>query len=129
MNGVIGLLEPLQRTDLDTTQQGYVHRIGQSSQILLGVINDILDFSKIEAGHLNIGKVEFNVSELFETTLTALIPRVQDKQINLELYVDPNLPIRLIGDPLRITQVLLNLTNNAIKFTQQGSVRVSAAST
>jgi signal transduction histidine kinase/ActR/RegA family two-component response regulator len=126
MNGVIGLLEPLQRTDLDTTQQGYVHRIGQSSQILLGVINDILDFSKIEAGHLNIEKVEFNVSELCETTLTALIPRVQDKQINLELYVDPNLPIRLIGDPLRITQVLLNLTNNAIKFTQQGSVRVEA---
>ena len=126
MNGVIGLLELLQRTDLDANQQGYVHRIGQSSQILLGVINDILDFSKIEAGHLNIENVEFNVSELIETTMTSVTPKAQEKQLCLELYIDPEVPTRLIGDPLRITQVMLNLANNAIKFTQQGKVRVEA---
>ena len=91
----------------------------------MSLINDILDFSKIEAGKLDIESTEFSVESLFTNILANISNRAQEKNLNVRFYVNPNLPAQLIGDPLRISQILLNLCSNAIKFTRNGQVCIN----
>ncbi len=127
LNGVIGLLDLCLKTDLNFQQKEYLSKALFSGQILMNVINDILDFSKIEAGKLDIESVNFSFNRLIESLLSNMSVRVKDKPVKIKLHVDPNLPVQLKGDPIRISQVILNLTNNAIKFTERGYVQLSFA--
>jgi signal transduction histidine kinase/CheY-like chemotaxis protein/HPt (histidine-containing phosphotransfer) domain-containing protein len=124
MNGVIGMTEILARTSLSTTQRHYVETIHNSGDTLLALINDILDFSKIEAGKLEIQPAPLDLRDLIERTTEQLAERAQRKGLQLLAEYDPSAPTAVIGDPVRIRQILTNLLGNAIKFTQQGDVRV-----
>lgn len=124
LNGVVGFTNLLKRTSLNEVQQDYVNTIQKSSKTLLSIINDILDFSKIEAGKLNIQRQVMNIRECVEETLTLLAPYSAEKGLVLVPLVYSNVPQLVLGDPLRIKQVITNLVNNAIKFTEHGSVIV-----
>lgn len=124
MNGVIGMTEILARTSLSDTQRHYVETIHNSGDTLLALINDILDFSKIEAGKLEIQPAPLDLRDLIERTAEQLAERAQRKGLQLLAEYDPSAPTAVIGDPVRIRQILTNLLGNAIKFTQQGEVRV-----
>ncbi len=124
LNGIIGFTNLLLKTNLTIDQRDYLETIDQSSEGLLTIINDILDFSKIEAGKLVLDHVPVNLRELIEETLTMLAPSAYDKKLELILLIYADIPVHLIGDPLRIKQVLTNLINNAIKFTEHGNIIV-----
>jgi PAS domain S-box-containing protein len=126
MNAIMGLNHLIQKTELSPKQRDYVGKINKSSQSLLGIINDILDFSKIEAGKLNMEKIPFDLEEVFETLSNVTAFKAQDKDIELVMALNHGVSRKIMGDPLRLGQVLLNLTNNAIKFTEKGEVVVSA---
>lgn len=106
----------------------YLRRIQSSSRSLLGIINDILDFSKIEAGRLELESIEFDLESVMQNLADIVLFRANEKGLNLVFDYSPNVPLSLIGDPLRIEQVLVNLVNNAIKFTDQGEVVVKISS-
>ncbi|WP_166422217.1 hybrid sensor histidine kinase/response regulator [Paraglaciecola sp. 20A4] len=125
MNGIIGLLDVVMKSDLTPKQRQHLNKVEYSSQILLSLINDILDFSKVEAGKLDIEQVAFSLNSVFANLLTNISARAQEKNLNVRFICDPNIPPTLIGDPLRISQVLLNLCSNAVKFTRNGSVTIS----
>ncbi|SOD99898.1 response regulator [Caenispirillum bisanense] len=125
MNAVIGLSHLLSRTDLTPRQRDYLDKIAASSRTLLGVINDILDFSKIEAGKMTIEAVPFDVNRMVQDVAVVVQPRVRDKDLELVVDIDAAVPRRLIGDPLRVSQILLNLLGNAVKFTAAGEVVLS----
>jgi len=118
MNSIIAMSDLLLRTTLDEKQQIMIQTALDSGQALLRIINDILDFSKIEAGKIGIESIHFNISDLVNNITRALLPCAQKNNIRLSEFVSPKIPIELIGDPLRIRQILTNLTNNALKFTQ-----------
>lgn len=124
MNGIIGLVELLQQTQPDELQKNYLNKIAQSSNILLSLINDILDFSKIEAGKLRIENIPFTMDSLIDNVLANASIKAQEKNLKLVFHAMAHVPARLVGDPLRITQILLNLTSNAIKFTELGQISV-----
>jgi len=124
MNGIIGLLDIVLSSELTVDQRDDLSKISYSTQILMGVINDILDFSKIEAGKLTIEKTQFKSTDFFDNVLYNIAIIAQKKQLPLKYYCSPELPEKLIGDPLRISQVLVNLSSNAIKFTHSGSVKI-----
>ncbi len=126
MNGVIGMTELLLNTPLNEEQRQYARTASESAQALLGIINDILDFSKIEAGKVELETVEIDLLRKIETIGNLLSMQAHAKGISLMTYVDPAIPSRLLGDPVRLRQILLNLTGNAIKFTLEGGVVVSA---
>ncbi|MEL7045920.1 MAG: YfiR/HmsC family protein, partial [Pseudomonadota bacterium] len=125
MNGVIGIAELLEGTKLTAQQEEYVSLILKSADTLLGLINDILDFSKIEAGHLELEAIPFSVREVLGDTLQTLALRANEKGLELTLHIPPEVPDWLVGDPLRLRQVLVNLVGNAIKFTETGEVAVA----
>ncbi len=124
MNGVIGMTELLARTALSDTQRHYVETIHNSGDTLLTLINDILDFSKIEAGKLDIHSVPIDLRDIVERTAEQLAERAQRKGLHLLVDYAPSIPTAVIGDPLRIRQILTNLLGNAIKFTQEGEVSI-----
>ncbi len=126
MNAIMGFSHLALQTQLTPRQQHYIDKIYTSSHALLGVINDILDFSKIEAGKLEMENVAFSLDEVFENLANLTAMRAAEKGLEILFNHDLNIPGKLIGDPLRLGQVLINLTGNAIKFTQQGEVVVSA---
>ncbi|XOF35095.1 MAG: cache domain-containing protein [Candidatus Electrothrix sp. YB6] len=126
LNGVINLSELVLETELDDRQQDYMEKILLSSRSLLEIINDILDFSKIEAGMLNIEKVCFDLPELFDKLMLMFTEQCLQKNIQLRLSLAPDLPQNVVGDPMRLYQVLSNLIGNAIKFTEQGEILLSA---
>lgn len=130
MNAVIGLTHLALKTDLTAQQQDYLGKIRTSANALLGLINDILDFSKIEAGQLTIEKITFDLDSVLDN-LSNVPASHEPEKSELEVLIDvpPEVPRILIGDPLRLGQVLINLLSNAVKFTERGEVVISATVT
>ena len=129
MNGIIGLVDLTLHTELNKTQRNYLNKAAYSGKIMMNVINDILDFSKIEAGKMTIEAVEFDVNSLIENLISSLTVTSKDKGLDFRIVTAANVPYKLIGDPLRISQILLNICNNAIKFTDEGFVHMDIAYT
>ena len=122
MNAVIGLSQLALRTVLDAKQHDYLTKIRASATALLGIINDILDFSRVEAGRMTLEAVPFNLSSVLDTVANGTATRAGEKGLDLLFRVEPEVPLGLVGDPLRLGQVLLNLVGNAVKFTERGEV-------
>ncbi|WP_439510169.1 response regulator [Marinimicrobium koreense] len=127
LNGILGFTNLALKTDLDEQQKEYLETIRDSSQNLLTVINDILDFSKIESGKLTLDYVPLPLRKVVEEAVHILAPDAHEKNLQLVTLLDDNLPLHLLGDPLRFKQVLTNLVSNAIKFSQQGNIVVHTA--
>jgi len=125
MNGVLGMARLLRGTNQTKEQKKYTDAIYSSADNLMLIINDILDFSKIEAGKVVLEKVSFNIRERLNTLYDILTLKTNEKNISLQFLIDDNVPDWLIGDPVRLSQVILNLTSNAIKFTEEGEVIVT----
>ncbi|MEW6983824.1 response regulator [Colwelliaceae bacterium 6471] len=124
MNAVIGLTQLTLRTELDHTQQDYLTKIRDSSESLLGLINDILDFSKIEAQKMTLENIKFNLSKLLQRVVNICTYKVHEKGLEFIIDVAPDVPRILLGDPLRLQQIIINLANNAVKFTDKGSIHI-----
>jgi signal transduction histidine kinase/CheY-like chemotaxis protein/HPt (histidine-containing phosphotransfer) domain-containing protein len=129
MNGVLGMVELVLDTNLQPEQRSYLGKAKSSAEALLRVINDILDYSKVEAGRLELEQAPFDIREALGETIHALGHRAHRKQLELVLHVDPEMPATLVGDRLRLGQVLMNLLGNAIKFTETGEIVVRASGT
>lgn len=126
MNSIIGFTDLLMQTKLNSDQQESVNAIRQAGENLTVIINDILDFSKIEAGKLNIERTPFSFSEVIKTITSLFTLKAQQKNIKFILNIDHKIPEALIGDAVRLNQILINLISNALKFTSKGWVEVSA---
>ena len=125
MNAIIGMSHLALGTPLSAQQRGYLSKIDGAAKSLLGIINDILDFSKIEAGKLAVEKAEFSLQSLLDNLTTLIGQKAQEKGLELLIRLDLALPNDLIGDPLRIGQILTNFCSNAVKFTERGEIVVS----
>ena len=125
MNAILGMSHLALRSGLTARQQNYVQKIHASAESLLGIINDILDFSKIEAGKLDIEHADFNLADVLDNLANVVGMKADEKGLELLFVEPPDLPLALVGDPLRLSQVLLNLGNNAVKFTEQGEVSLA----
>ncbi|MCP4198512.1 MAG: PAS domain S-box protein [Proteobacteria bacterium] len=127
LNGVMGILGLLQDTKLDREQHHYVNTGYQSSEALLSIINDILDFSKIEVGKMELEKTSFNPLDMTESIAALMEPQARAKDLVFATRDPDSLPGRLVGDPGRVRQILLNLTSNAIKFTDKGTINLDCS--
>jgi PAS domain S-box-containing protein len=125
MNAIIGLTHIALQTELTARQRGYLEKVDTASKSLLGIINDILDFSKIEAGMLAIEAVEFSLEQVLRHVADLSMHKAEGKGLALSFDTAPDVPDNLIGDPLRLQQVLVNLVGNALKFTERGEVAVA----
>ena len=125
MNGVLGMAQAMATTELTEEQQLYVNTIIDSGNSLLVVINDILDFSKIEAGKMELENVPFNLNKITTDIVSLFRSKASEKNIQLIYNIEESCPTELLGDSLRIKQVLQNLISNAIKFTEQGSIKIT----
>ena len=126
LNGILGFTKLLLRNELTPRQQDYLRTIQKSADNLLGIINEILDFSKIEAGKLVLENTPFNLRDLLQDTLTMLAPQAHEKQLELVCLIYRDTPLAVVGDAMRLKQVLTNLVGNAIKFTHEGTVAIRA---
>ena len=124
LNAIIGLAHLLQKTELSTKQREHVQRLRTSGDMLLQLINDILDFSKIEAGRMQIESADFVLDEVLDNLSAMVAQRAREKGLELHFVLENDVPQRLVGDSLRLTQVLVNLLSNAIKFTEAGQILV-----
>jgi PAS domain S-box-containing protein len=124
MNAIIGMSHLALRTDLDKKQRNYIEKVHRSAENLLGIINDILDFSKIEAGKMNIEQAPFRLEDVLENFASMIGLKAEDKGLELLFATSADLPTALVGDSLRLGQVLVNLGNNAAKFTERGEIVV-----
>lgn len=127
LNGVLGMLQLLRNTPLDNHQRVYLETINSSGRTLMAVINDILDYSRIESGKLSLEQIDFDLEQLLSETLMLFTAQAQDKRLRLYISVEGGVPQRICGDPTRLKQVLMNLLGNAVKFTEQGHVRLTVS--
>ncbi|WP_156896284.1 hybrid sensor histidine kinase/response regulator [Aestuariibacter salexigens] len=124
MNGIIGLVQILKRQKLSDKQRDYVDKIEYSGKILMSVINDILDFSKIEAGKMDLEIHPFSINTILENIVESVASQADKKDLYMRLFIDPAIPDKLLGDSIRISQILFNIINNAIKFTETGGIGI-----
>jgi two-component system sensor histidine kinase/response regulator len=124
MNAILGITYLARRADPSPKQLDYLTKIGNAAESLLGIMNDILDFSKIEAGKLELEVISFSLNDVLRNLLDVVGQKAQDKGVALVTSVSPDVPTQLVGDPLRLGQILINLVNNAIKFTDAGEITV-----
>ena len=124
LNGVIGFARQLLKTTMTKNQVDYLQTIERSASNLLTIINDILDFSKLEAGKLKLENIPFNLRESLDETMYLLGPSAHEKKLELSMMFDPSVPLNVIGDAMRIQQIMTNLIGNAIKFTEHGNIEV-----
>ena len=125
MNAIIGMSHLAMKTDLTPRQRDYIGKVQSSSQHLLGIINDILDFSKVEAGKLDIERTDFALDKLLENVATLVTDKSTAKGLEMVFDVAADVPARLVGDSLRIGQILINYVNNAVKYTEKGEIRIA----
>ncbi|MBW1892319.1 MAG: response regulator [Deltaproteobacteria bacterium] len=126
MNAVIGMTDLVLDTSLDSKQREYLGIVKSSADALLGLINDILDFSKIEAGKLKFDEVEFSLQDITDEVSDMFLAKFREKEIEFVVDIEPDIPRRLIGDPFRLRQILINLVSNALKFTDKGEICIHA---
>lgn len=122
MNAIIGMSYLARQTKLTAKQQNFLNKIDGAAHTLMGIINNILDFSKVEAGKIELENIDFNLQDVIDNVCNLTSIQIQEKGLELILDVSPDLPISLVGDSLRLGQVLINLVNNACKFTETGSI-------
>ena len=127
MNAVIGMSYLMMKTDLTPRQLNYIKKISQSSEHLLGIINDILDFSKIDSGKLTIEATDFVIDNVLNNVTNLIGEKASDKDVELIFDISPDIPRHLVGDPLRLGQILINYANNAVKFTETGEIVISVS--
>ncbi|MDL2272327.1 response regulator [Desulfovibrio sp. OttesenSCG-928-I05] len=127
MNAVLGMAYLALKTPLTPKQQGYITKIYSAANTLLGIINDILDFSKIESGQLHIENVPFRLDDILENLAMVISQKAEEKELEILFRIDGNVPQRLVGDPMRLGQVLINLGSNAVKFTETGEIQISCS--
>jgi len=120
LNGIVGLTELLDGTELTEEQKEFVSMIRESSHNLNVIVNDILDVSKINAGKMELESIPFDLFTKMEASVGMFVPKIEDKGIVLNLFTDPKIPHHVIGDPTRLSQVIINLVSNAVKFTEKG---------
>ena len=124
MNAIIGMSHLALQTELNPRQRNYVEKVHRSAENLLGIINDILDFSKIEAGKLAMEKIDFRLEDVMDNLANLVGMKAENKGLELLFGAAPDVPTALVGDPLRLGQILVNLGNNAVKFTEKGEIVV-----
>ncbi|MDR1947068.1 MAG: response regulator [Desulfovibrio sp.] len=127
LNAVIGLTHLLLNTPLEDKQRDYTEKMRRAASVLLGIVNDILDFSKVDAGKMTLERIPFDIRRIFDDIAVFFQEESSSSGIALRLDTDPALPLVLLGDPLRLHQIFINLVNNAFKFTEKGTVTVRAA--
>jgi two-component system sensor histidine kinase/response regulator len=125
MNAIIGMTHLALKTDLSPKQADYLHKVKSAAQSLLGIINDILDFSKIEAGKLEIENTDFQLEDVLDNLSNIVSQKAHDKNLEFLISAQHDIPANVVGDPLRLGQILINLVNNAVKFTERGEVLVT----
>jgi PAS domain S-box-containing protein len=125
MNAITGMAHLALRTELTSRQSNYIHKIQGAGHHLLSIINDILDIAKIEAGKMTVEHIEFDLEKVLDTVSGLVAEKTTEKGLEFVIDVDPQVPARLLGDPQRLGQVLINLSNNAVKFTEHGEVAIA----
>ena len=126
MNGIIGMVDLLIQTKLEEDQRKMMRTVKKSAYGLLAIINDILDFSKMEAGKLDLEQVPVSIRDLVEGVAETLAPNAANKDLRINIHVDPTIPDALLGDPVRIRQFLFNIAGNAVKFSDEGRILIRA---
>jgi len=122
MNAIMGMTDLALGTDLAKEKQEYMEMVKTSTNSLLTIINDILDFSKIESRQVELEEIDFDLRTTLETATKLMAVRAQEKELELACHIKPEVPTALLGDPVRLRQIILNLLGNAIKFTEEGEV-------
>ncbi len=122
LNAITGMAYLIKKTDVNVTQKIYLEKITQASHNMLGIINDILDFSKIEAGKVEIERIAFSLDKVIQDVISIISFKIEEQGIEFSMSKDPKIPINFFGDPKRIEQILINVINNAVKFTTTGEV-------
>lgn len=125
LNAITGMAYLIKKTDTTITQKIYLEKITQAAYSMLGIINDILDFSKIEAGKVELERISFSLDKVVQHVVNMVAIKVEEQQIGFNLRKDPRLPVNFFGDPKRLEQILINIINNAVKFTGEGEVSFS----